>query len=453
MKQMMLAALDMSCVGFLAQGVWTYPADRSTQLNTLDYWLDYARLLERGMFDMMFLADAIGSYDVYGGSMDAALRGGVQVPMNDPAVAISAMASVTRHLGFGITGNLVYEPAYLFARRMSTLDHLTGGRIGWNIVTGILASGAKAMGHDRMVPHDERYDMGDEFMEMVYRLWEGSWEEGAVLMDRERGLFADPAKVHRITHQGKYFRLDAVHPCLPSPQRTPLLLQAGASGRGKQFAATHAECVFLNGTSKELVAQNVADIRRNAIAVGRDPYAVKVLAGATIVVGRTEAEAHEKAAEYRRHASPEAVLAHAAGGLGVDLSKYPLDEPIRHEENDANRTAMEVLTRGRDGAYTPRRIAEEMALSARNLLIVGSAEQVADELADWIARTDIDGFNIARLIAPETTRDFVDLVVPILQDRGLVKRAYREGTLRDKLFGAGDRLAAPHPAARARVAG
>lgn len=453
MKQMLLAALDMSCVGFLAQGVWTHPADRSTELNTLDYWLDYARLLEKGMFDILFLADAIGSYDVHGGSMDAAVRGGVQLPMNDPAVVVPAMASVTRHLGFGITGTVLYEPAYLFARRMSTLDHLTGGRIGWNIVTGILASGAKAMGHERIVPHDERYDMGDEFMEIAYRLWEESWDDGAVVLDRAKGVFADPAKVRRIAHQGKYFRMEAVHPCMPSPQRTPVLLQAGASGRGKQFAATHAECVFMNGTSRTAMAQNVADIRRLATEAGRDPAAIKILAGATIVTGRTEAEAQEKAAEYRRHASPEAVLAHASGGLGVDLSKYPMDEPIRYEENDANRTAMENLTRGQDGAYTPRRIADEMALSARNLLIVGSAEQVADELSGWIEATGIDGFNIARLVMPETTRDFIELVVPILQERGLVKREYREGALREKLFGNGDRLSAPHPAARVRNGG
>lgn len=451
MKQMILAALDMSCVGFLGQGVWTHPNDRSAELNTLDYWLDYARMLEKGMFDMLFLADSIGSYDVYGGTMDAALRGGVQVPMNDPAVAISAMASVTRHLGFGVTGNLVYEPGYLFARRMSTLDHLTRGRIGWNIVTGILASGAKAMGQQRMVPHDERYDMGDEFMEMVYRLWEGSWEEGAVILDRDRGVFADPSKVHLITHDGKYFRMEAMHLCTPSPQRTPLLLQAGASGRGKEFAATHAECVFLNGTSKTAIAENVADIRRRTVEAGRAPDAVKILAGATIVTGRTSKEAWEKAAEYRRYANPEAVLAHASGGLGVDLSKYPMDEPIRYEENDSNRTAMQSLTRGKDGAYTPRRIAEEMALSARNMLIVGSAHEVADEMADWIDKTGIDGFNVARLIMPDTTRDFIELVVPLLQERGLVKRDYRDGTLREKLFGMGARLAAPHPASKARA--
>ncbi|MEW6645227.1 MAG: LLM class flavin-dependent oxidoreductase [Pseudomonadota bacterium] len=451
MKQMILSALDMSCVGFLAQGVWTHPRDRSTELNRLDYWLDYARLLERGLFDLLFIADAIGIYDVYGGSKDAAVRNGVQLPMNDPMSVVSGMAAVTRHLGFGVTANLLYEPPYLLARRMSTLDHLTGGRIGWNIVTGILASGAKAMGRDSLVPHDERYDIADEYLSIMYKLWEGSWEEGAAVIDRKAQVFADPSRVHAVRHDGKYFKLEAVHPCQPSPQRTPYLMQAGASGRGKQFAAENAECVFVNGVSKSQMAENVADIRRRAAALGRDPQDILVLAGATVIVGRTEAEAREKMRDYRRFASPEAVLAHAAGGLGVDLSKYPLDEPLRYEETDANRTSMEMFTKNRERSYTPRQIAEEMALSARNLLIAGSVEQVVAELADWMDKTGIDGFNIARLIMPDTLEDFVDLVVPALQARGLYKREYRAGTLREKMSGrSGALLGRPHPAARAR---
>lgn len=450
MKQMVLSALDMSCVGFLAQGVWTHPRDRSTELNTLDYWLDYARLLERGLFDMLFIADTIGIYDVYGGSKDAAIRGGVQQPMNDPSVVISGMAAVTKHLGFGITGNLIHEPPYLFARRMATLDHMTGGRVGWNVVTGILASGARAMGRDSIVPHDERYDMADEYLELMYKLWEGSWEDGSALLDRATHRFADPAKVHAIRHEGKYFRLDATFPCMPSPQRTPLIMQAGASGRGKEFAAANAECVFVNGVSKQIIADNVADIRKRAVAQGRAACDVRVLAGATIIVGRTEAEARDKMQEYIRYADPEAVLAHAAGGLGVDLSKYPMDEPLRYEENDANRTSMEMFTRNKERSYTPRQIAEEMALSARNLMIVGSVEQVVAELADWMEKTDIDGFNVGRLIMPDSLVDFIDLVVPVLQERGLYKTAYREGTLREKMFGAGPRLGETHPAAAER---
>ena len=451
MKQMILSALDMQSTAFLAQGVWTHPADRSTELNTLSYWLDYARLLERGLFDMLFFADIIGSYDVYGGSHAATVRGGAQTPMNDPFMALSAMAAVTKNLAFGVSGNPIYEPPYLFARRMSTLDHLTGGRIGWNIVTGVVASGARAMGRTEIVPHDERYEMADEYLGLMYRLWEGSWEDDAVRLDRSTHTFADPSKVHVISHHGKYYRLDGIHPCLPSPQRSPLILQAGASGRGKQFAAAHAECVFINGVSKSLMKANVADIRRNAAAQGRDPASIKILAGASIIVGRTDAEAHDKLREYKSYGDPVAALAHLSGGLGIDLSGFPLDEPLTYQENDANRTAMEALTKNAERTYTPRQIADEMTLSARNLLIVGSAEKVASELADWMEQTGIDGFNVARMVMPETFEAFIDLVVPVLQERGLYKREYREGTLREKLFGAGPRLTSPHPGAAARA--
>lgn len=449
MKEMILSALDMFSPSFLAQGIWRHPDDRSSEFNTLSYWLDYARLLERGLFDMIFLADTIGVYDVYGGSRDAAIRGGVQIPMNDPAMLVSAMAAVTSNLGFGLTGNLSYEPPYLFARRISTLDHLTGGRIGWNIVTGILQSGARAMGDKALMAHDKRYDVADEYLDLMYKLWEGSWEQDAVVRDRATGNYADPARVHEIAHNGTYFQLQGIHMCSPSPQRTPVLFQAGASERGRGFAATHAECVFVNGTSKDSMARTVVDIRQHAVAQSRDPASVRVLAGATIILGRTEAEAREKQREYLRYASTEATLAHASGGMGVDLAKYPLDEPIRYEETDANRTLMEALTKRGDRSYTVRQVAEEMSLSGRNLLLVGDVEQVAAALTGWMDATGIDGFNLARLHMPESLKDIVELLVPALQERGLYKSAYRPGTLREKL-GGDALLPASHPAARYR---
>lgn len=449
-KEIILSALDMSSTAFLAQGVWAHPGDRSTQMNSLDYWLDYARLLERGLFDMMFFADIIGSYDVYGGSAAAAVRCGAQTPLNDPFMALSGMAAVTKNLCFGVSGNPIYEPPYLFARRMSTLDHLLGGRIGWNIVTGVVASGARAMGRDGIVAHDERYDMADEYLDLMYRLWEGSWDQDAVVLDRANHIFANPDKVRPIRHKGKYYRLEGIHPCTPSPQRSPVIIQAGASGRGKLFAAGHAECVFINGTSRDQVRANVADIRSHAVAAGRQAGDVKILSGVCVIVGKTDAEAQEKLHEYRSYGDPVAALVHLSSGLGIDLSTYPLDEPIRYQENDANRTAMETLTRNKDRTYTPRQIADEMTLSARNPLIVGSVETVVNELAAWMEHTDIDGFNLGRMVMPASYRDFIDLVVPALQERGIYKTAYREGTMRDKLFGRGPHLAAPHPAAMAR---
>src|SRR5256885_11071317 len=219
---------------------------------------------------------ALGVYDVYRGSADAAIANAVQVPVNDPLLLIPAMAYVTRNLGFGVTCAVSYEHPYTLARRFSTLDHLTGGRIGWNVVTGYLNSAAKGIGLARQPEHDTRYEIAEEYMQIVYQLWEGSWEDGAVLRDRARRVFARPDKVHRIRHDGTYFQIEAIHLCEPSPQRTPLIYQAGASSRGRQFAATHAECVFINGPSKQVIAPIVADIRRRAAAAGRNPAEILI---------------------------------------------------------------------------------------------------------------------------------------------------------------------------------
>ncbi|MCP1468602.1 FMN-dependent oxidoreductase (nitrilotriacetate monooxygenase family) [Sphingobium sp. OAS761] len=444
-KQIVLGALDCFAPGFLAQGMWAHPADRTGDFNSLSYWTDYARLLERGLFDMLFLADTIGVYDVYGGSRDPALRLGVQVPINDPFVLIAALAGATSNLGLAATGNLLYEPPYLFARRLSTLDHLTGGRVGWNIVTGILASGARAFGRDLM-GHDDRYDFGDEFMEIVYRLWEHSWEDGAVVQDRERPMFTDPDKVHQVAYAGRHLKMSGIHLTAPSPQRTPLLFQAGASGRGKQFAARHAECMFVNGTSRASLSRAVADMHRALAEQGRTPDQVRILAGLTVIVGETRAHARDKQEAFKAAASAEATLVHASGGLGIDLSRYPYDSEIEYSETDANRTLMDNLTRQPDGSrITIRQVAEKMSLSSRNMLIVGDAQTVADEMIAVVAETGIDGFNLARVLMPDSLEDFVRLVVPRLQEKGAYKAAYRSGTLREKLgLGDGARLAANH---------
>ena len=188
-KQIRLNAFAMNCVAHQSPGLWTHPRDRTAEYNRLPYWIDLARTLERGRFDGLFLADVLGVYDVFGGSPDAALRNATQTPANDPLLLIPAMATVTKNLGFGVTSNLSYEPPYTFARRMSTLDHLTEGRIGWNVVTGYLDSAARGAGKDKQTAHDDRYDVADEYMEVVYKLWEGSWEDDAALRDRATRYF------------------------------------------------------------------------------------------------------------------------------------------------------------------------------------------------------------------------------------------------------------------------
>src|SRR6266481_4171280 len=247
-----LNAFDMACVGHIQHGMWTHPRDSSSDYTSLDHWVGLARMLERGLFDGLFLADVLGAYDVYGGNADASLRGAVQIPLLDPMALVPAMAYATTHLGFGATCNLAYEAPFLFARRMATLDHLTGGRIGWNIVTGYLDSAARAMGLDAQMEHDDRYDLADEYLQVVYQLWEASWEDGAVRRDKKNRIFADPAKIHRVRHHGPRYQVDAIHLSEPSLQRTPVLYQAGSSTRGREFAATHAECVFVFGADKRI---------------------------------------------------------------------------------------------------------------------------------------------------------------------------------------------------------
>ena len=278
------------------------------------------KTLERGRFDGLFLADVLGVYDVFGGSPDAALRNATQTPANEPLMLIPAMAAVTEHLGFGVTSNLSFEPPYPFARRMSTLDHLTNGRIGWNVVTGYLDSAARGAGKDKQTAHDDRYDIADEYMELVYKLWEGSWEDDAVLRDRARGIFADPAKVHRIVHEGANYSLNAIHLAEPSPQRTPVLYQAGTSPRGRQFAAEHAECVFMSGPSAKIIGPRVAAIRELAAKAGRNPAEILMFSMFTVILGRTEAEAKAKYEDYRSHINPEGALTLMSGWTGVDFS-------------------------------------------------------------------------------------------------------------------------------------
>ena len=441
-RQIRLNAFDMNCVGHIQQGLWTHPRDRSAEYTDLAYWTSLARTLERGLFDGLFLADVLGVYDVFGGSPDAALRHAVQVPVNDPMLLVPAMAVVTQHLGFGVTCNTTYEPPYAFARRMSTLDHLTRGRIGWNVVTGYLDSAARAMGLANQPAHDDRYDAADEYMALMYQLWEHSWEEGAVVRDRARGVFADPARVHEVAVGGRY-AMRGRHLCAPSPQRTPVLYQAGASTRGRQFAAEHAECVFVNGTSKATVAAQVADLRQRARARGRE---ILVFVGATVVVGRDDAEAADKLADYRAHASAEGGLVHFSASVGIDFDRTDMDQPIAAGPTQANQSNLESVTKP-GPVWTKRRLLDSMVLGSRQPPIVGGPEAVADALQAWVAEADVDGFNLSRTVMPECVEDFVALVVPVLQARGVYKTAYAPGTLREKLSGRA-RLTAPHPATR-----
>lgn len=451
-KPIRFNAFVMHTVGHQSPGLWTHPLDRSDRYRTLSYWTDLAMLLERGLFDGVFIADVLGIYDVYQGSPDAALRSAVQVPTNDPLLVVPAMAAVTKNLGFGVTFSLTYEHPYPFARRMSTLDHLTDGRIGWNIVTGYLDSAARNLGLPKQLAHDERYDFAEEYLEVLYKLWELSWEDDAVMRDKASGIFTEPTKVHAIRHQGASFSVPGIHLCEPSPQRTPVLYQAGASSRGKLFAGRHAECVFMSAPSKGIMRRAVDDIRAALTEVGRGPDDTLVYGQALVVTGATEAEAKAKVEDYRKHSSIEGALALFSGWTGVDFSRIDPDASIEYIDNDAGRTALASFSKADPSRkWTVREAAEFIGLGGRGPVLVGSPVQVADQLESWMDETGIDGFNLAYAITPGTFQDIVDFVVPELQRRGRYRSAYASGTLREKLFGRSARLPLTHPARQIRL--
>ncbi len=452
-RQIRFNAFDMNCVAHQSSGLWRHPDDRSRHYNTIEYWTGLAKLLERGAFDGLFIADVLGTYDVYGGSRDAAVRNGAQVPLNDPILLVSAMAAVTEHLGFGITAGTAFEHPYPFARRITTLDHLTRGRVGWNVVTGYLPSAARNMGQDDQLAHDDRYDHADEYLEVLYKLWEGSWEDDAVVEDRERGLFADPAKVHDIGHEGRFFSVPGAHISEPSPQRTPVIYQAGASPRGVAFAADHAEAIFVAAPSKEVLAGTVRRIRDALEAAGRDRYAARIYTLVTVITGATSEDALAKEAEYRSYASEEGALVFMSGWMGVDLAAYDPAEPVGDVESNAIQSVLHHLRAEADlgREWSVGDLGRHAAIGGLGPTIVGSGEEIADALQSWVDETDVDGFNLAYAVTPGTWEDIIEHVIPVLRARGAYPEAYAPGTLREKLHGRGARLPDEHRGASHRI--
>ena len=397
------------------------------------------------------MADVLGAYDVYGGSRDTAVRGAAQIPVNDPLLVISAMAAATERLCFGVTVSLTYELPYAFARKMSTLDHLTKGRIAWNIVTSYQQSAAVNLGLDRQIPHDERYEIGEEFLEVCYKLWESSWEDDAVVHDRAQGIFTVPTKVHDINHHGKYYSVPGPHLCEPSPQRTPYLFQAGASARGRLFAAKHAEAVFLTGTNPEDMRPVVDLLRMNIAEQGRDPRSVKILMMLAPITGRTDRDAKARLAEVLRHGRHDAALALFGGWTGVDLADAPPDQPLQKFEGDSVRAMLDLLTRvDSELVWTTERLADWLCLGGMSAATVGDPAAIVDEMERWIDVADVDGFNLARVITPDTMNEFIELVVPELRRRGHVPEQPLPAMSARERFGGSRRLPNDHPGAAHR---
>ncbi|EXB05908.1 TPA: LLM class flavin-dependent oxidoreductase [Acinetobacter baumannii] len=450
-KKISFNAFEMNCIAHQSPGLWRHPQDRSVEYKDLEYWTDLAQILERGFFDGIFIADVLGIYDVYHQSAEHALTGAVQVPVNDPLQIVPAMAAVTKHLGFGVTTSISFEHPYPFARRISTLDHLTKGRVGWNIVTSYLESGSKNLGLKTQVNHDNRYDIADEYLEVLYKLWEGSWEEGSVLRDRENGIFADHKKVHPIQHEGKYFTVPGIHICEPSPQRTPVLYQAGASSRGQKFASQNAECVFIAAPSKIATKKVVQSIRQKLAQEGRDPYSVKIYALLSIVTDETDAKAQAKFKEYQSYGSYDGALTLLSGWSGVDFSQYQPTDKVEYIQTNAIQSLLDsYVNADPERVWTIEEIANWNSLGGNGPVLVGSAETVSDALEQWVEDTDVDGFNLAYILAHQTFADVVEFIVPELQKCGVYQTSYAQGTLREKLFGAGPYLPENHRGAKYR---
>ncbi|KGR75098.1 LLM class flavin-dependent oxidoreductase [Ureibacillus sinduriensis] len=441
-KQLILNLFDMAGAMHNSHGLWKHPQNkRHLVYNDLNYWIELGKLLEKGKFDSIFFADVAGVYDVYQNSKDPAVRDGVQVPMNDPAFVVPAMAAVTEHLSFIVTVSTSYEHPFSNARRFSTLDHFTKGRVGWNIVTSYLPNAAQNYGQKEMIKHDQRYEIADEFLEVSYKLWESSWENNAFIGDTEIGILFDPKKVHEINHNGTFFSVKGPHLTYPSKQRTPIIFQAGTSERGRDFSAKHAECVFVSGATTEKLKFYIDDIKERAKKYGRNPDNIKTFTFLNIVVAETTEEAENKFEQYRHFWSSEAAKAQFGGSSGYDLAKYTdKDAPFEYQHTEHGQTRAASLTKDAPKKLTVQEVLNKFETIDRDHVLVGNPSEVADAIQYQFEATGIDGFNLAHFVTPANIEEFINLVVPELQKRGIYKENYTEGTLREKLFGTGRNL-------------
>jgi FMN-dependent oxidoreductase (nitrilotriacetate monooxygenase family) len=441
-------AFVMNTASHIQHGQWRHPDARQADFEDVNLWIDLARTLERGRFDAIFFADVVGLYGPADVDWSVYPREGLQIPSNDPAVLLSALAVATEHLGLAYTSSILQQHPFHFARQISTLDHISRGRIAWNIVTSTQENAARNFGQEALTEHDERYAWAEEYVDVVYKLWEGSWEEGALLKDRERGIYADPSKIHKIHHRGKRYSVEGPHLPSPSPQRTPLLYQAGASAKGRDFAARNAEAVFIAAPSPAVAAEGITATRELAVRYGRQADDLKFFQGISFVVGSTEAEAKRKEAELEGYISTDGYLAHMNFGTRPDGTRYPADTPLSQIQTNASQGILEWLRR----SVTDREavVGDLAQLVARRARIVGTPEQIADALKPW-QEAGIDGVNVVNWHLPGSYEEFVDHVMPVLQERGVAQREYTPGTLRQKMFGR-DRLDERHPGAQYRGA-
>lgn len=448
-KPLYFSAFVMNTASHVLHGLWRAPEAHNHEFNSLRHWTSLAATVEKAGYDLLFFADVFGLRAPWNGNWRKAVEGGIQVPVNDPSVLASALATVTDTLGIVFTSSIVQDHPFNFARRMSSLDHYTDGRLGWNIVTSFNQNMFRSFGHDGTPAHDERYEWAYEYLDVVYKLWEGSWDEDALVQDKVRGVHSDPAKIHRINHVGPRYRVEGPHFTSPSPQRTPVLFQAGASPAGQLFSARNAEGVYISSPNPAAAHALTSETRALAAADGRDPGDITFAQGLSFVIGDTHREAVRRSDEIKRYLDLEGVALHALGDAGVDAGRFPLDTPLSElgEFTGVQGFARWAAESSGHSAPTIRDLAWVLEGANR---VVGTAEEIADQLEEW-REAGVDGINVYHATVPGTFTEVADRLFPTLRERGLIATD-KSGTLRHKLLGRGDRLPDSHPAAAYRGA-
>lgn len=416
-----------------SHGGWRYPAaDRD--ITSLSYYTRLARILEDGCFDFVFLADILAVPDRLRDSLDSQLRHGALGALRlDPMIVLAAMCGATRHVGLACTVSTTYFEPFAVARAMATLDHLSGGRAAWNIVTSFQEAEARNFGRSAQFAREERYDRADEFLEVATALWD-SWSDDALVRDPDAPLFADPAKVRRVDHDGRWFKVRGPLNVSRSPQGRPVFLQAGASDRGRNFAARWAEVVFVTHSAPEAAAEFRHDLHARAARFGRRPDEIKVLPGIVPVVAETRTMAEERRALLESLAHPEAGLSTLSYHLDIDLSQFPQDEMLPEiDVPGVQGHYREVADLTRRSGIPLRELGRRYGAGRTAAGFTGSPADVADNMERWLTAGACDGFMIQTPYMPGGLEDFARLVIPELQRRELFRTGYTGTTLRDNL--------------------
>jgi FMN-dependent oxidoreductase (nitrilotriacetate monooxygenase family) len=412
---------------------WT--GNISEEWMTAEMFLDLARSLERACFDYILLEDSIYIGQNWQDKRDIFLTNGMSVPRQEPSVVASLMAAVTRHLGIVPTlSTFAYHP-YLTARITSTLDQVSSGRAGWNMVTGSSDFAAQNFGMDRLPEHDLRYDMADEYIDIVTKLWD-SWEPGAIVANRKTGVLTDPSKVHTIDYKGKYYSSRGPLNSGPCPQGRPVIAQAGGSGRGKMFAAQHADTIVAHVKGVDQMKAYREEVHRNMIGLGRDPNACKVLYLVAPILAETTADA-EAIAEKRLLQAGQSLdvrLAQMGWSTNIDFSGFDLDQPVGELTTNGHQQSLAQFLR-KAGKSTLREAITNYGAKGMSVDLVGSPDAVASQMQDIIQEIGGDGFLIAlNNVSRKSVAEVTDGLIPALQQRSLVRQAYEKKHLRDTLL-------------------